>query len=70
MKKITAKDQAKLNKLCDRGELSNLRMVAGNERKYDKVIDDGELKEWVGFGWITLREAVEEDYEKYPEAGE
>ena len=29
-------------------------MVAGNERKYRKVILDGRVKEWVGIGWIDL----------------
>lgn len=35
-----------------RSELSNLRMVAGNENKYDKVIIDGVVKQWVGIGWV------------------
>ena len=47
-------------------ELSKLRMVAGNEKIYDAVIDEGVLKEWVGIGWIDIGPAAEEDYEKYP----
>ena len=47
-------------------KLSNLRMVAGNESTYTHVIDDGYVKEWVGFGWIILRKALSEDKEKYP----
>ena len=49
-----------------RRELSNIRMVGGNERKYKAVIQDGVLKEWVGFGWIEVRDATPEDNEKYP----
>ncbi len=47
-------------------ELSNLRMAAGNEKKYSAVIDDGILKEWVAIGWIDIRPAEESDYEKFP----
>lgn len=47
-------------------ELSNLKMVEGNEDKYSIVIDDGVLKEWVGIGWIELRPAIKADCEKYP----
>ena len=51
-------------------ELSIISMVAGNERKYSMIILDGILKEWVGFGWIDIREATEEDNTKYPIAVE
>lgn len=44
-----------------RSELTNLRMVAGNEKKYSVVIIDGVVKEWVGIGWIEIREPTEED---------
>lgn len=47
-------------------ELSRISMVEGNESKYTKVIDYGILKEWVGFGWIELGKATDEDKEKYP----
>lgn len=47
-------------------ELSTVSMVAGNEKRYSAVIDDGVLKEWVGFGWIDLRDATDEDRENYP----
>lgn len=53
-----------------RKELSNLRMVAGNEKKYGKVIIDGKLKEWIGFGWIELRDATASDRKRYPEVVE
>lgn len=36
-----------------RSDLTNIKMVAGNEKKYSKVIDDGQIIEWVGIGWIT-----------------
>jgi phage/plasmid-associated DNA primase len=55
-------------KKVKRSELSNLRMIAGNENKYDLVIDEnGNLKEWVGIGWIHIRHATEDDYKDYPE---
>lgn len=47
-------------------ELSKEAMAAGNEAKYQCVIDNGQLKEWVGIGWIELREASPSDYEYYP----
>lgn len=52
----------------DRAEFSNLKMAAGNEKKYTHVIDDGELKCWVGIGWVTERKATAEDRAKYPTA--
>jgi hypothetical protein len=52
--------------IVKRSELTTLRMVAGNEKKYDTIIVDGEVKTWVGIGWITEREATEEDYELLP----
>jgi hypothetical protein len=52
-------------KTVKRGELSNLRMAAGNENKYSIVIVDGRVKEWVGIGWIDLRQATEADRKKY-----
>lgn len=50
-----------------RSELTNLRMVAGNERKYDKVIIDGRVKEWVGIGWIDLGMSSDADRLPLPE---
>jgi hypothetical protein len=47
-------------------ELSRLKMAAGNEKKYRYVIDNGILKDWVGIGWVDIREVTEKDYEKYP----
>ena len=48
-------------------QLSNLMMVGGNEKKYRFIIDRGILKEWVGIGWLDIRETNEEDYQQYPE---
>lgn len=53
-----------------RSELTNLRMVAGNERKYDKVIIDGRVKEWVGIGWIDLGMPSDADRLLLPEVDE
>lgn len=47
-------------------EVSNIKMVSGNEKKYTKIIHNGIVKEWVGIGWIPLNEATQEDNEKYP----
>ncbi len=47
-------------------ELSNLRMAGGNEKKYQAVIDNGILKEWVAIGWVDVRDATEEDFKKFP----
>lgn len=54
-------------KTVKRSELSNLRMVAGNELKYHTVImEDGVVKEWVGFGWVGEDQATKEDRKLYP----
>ena len=50
----------------DARELSKMKMASGNEATYSVVIDNGVLKEWVGIGWIELRDATPEDTEKYP----
>lgn len=47
-------------------ELSKFKMVGHNEKIYGTVIDDGIVKDWVGFTWIVIGEATKEDYEKYP----
>lgn len=53
-------------KTVDAAELSRFRMVAGNEKKYSAVIDDGMLKEWVSIGWVNIRPATDEDHKKFP----
>jgi len=53
-------------KTVDAKELSKFKMTSGNEKKYSSVIDDGTVKDWVGFGWIENREATEGDYKNLP----
>ena len=53
-------------KVICRSDVSTLRMVAGNEKKYSVIILDGSLKEWVGIGWIDIGKASPEDSKKYP----
>ena len=49
-----------------RKELSNLCMVAGNEKKYAAVVLDGWVMTWVGIGWVKEREATAEDLKNLP----
>lgn len=37
--------------------VTNIAMVAGNEKLFQKIIDGDEVKEWVGIGWISLGKA-------------
>lgn len=46
--------------------LGKIKMIQGQENITPEVIDQGQVKLWVGFGWITLREATETDYRQYP----
>lgn len=48
-------------KKIHRSELSNLKMVCGNEKKFTKVIMDGIVKQWVGFGWVDVDEVPNPD---------
>lgn len=45
-------------------ECSKIKMVCGNEDRIRQVIDEGEVKEWVGIGWVTIRKATKADYRK------
>lgn len=47
-------------------KLSNIAMTTGGEKRYSKVIDGDVLKEWVGIGWIDVRNATKADRSKYP----
>jgi hypothetical protein len=47
-------------------DVSKYDMIAGNERNFTTVIVRGEIKDWVGFGWITIRDATQEDADRYP----
>lgn len=46
---------------------SSIRMTTGGEKKYPIVIDEGRVKDWVGFGWIDIRAADNADYNLYPQ---
>lgn len=46
-------------------ELASFRMVAGNEKKYDKVIHRHRVKQWVGIGWVDEGPATDEAIEKH-----
>jgi hypothetical protein len=45
---------------------STVAMVAGGEDRIQYVIKSGKLKQWVGIGWVDVREATEQDYYTYP----
>ena len=47
-------------------KLSKQAMAEGNESEYSIVIDNDIVKEWVGIGWIELRQATEDDLVLYP----
>ncbi len=49
-------------------ELGLVMMVVRNEKKFTRVIHDNTIKMWVGFGWINLRPATQEDRNRYYEA--
>ena len=55
-----------VNSYVKAAELSTIKMVAGNEKIYSRVIQDGEVKNWVGFGWVDEGKATSKDYELYP----
>jgi hypothetical protein len=59
MKRRTKKPKAP--KPIKRSELSNLKMVAGNEDRISKVILDGNVRQWVGIGWVDEGPATEAD---------
>lgn len=47
-------------------ELSSLLMVAKNEKKFSKVVLDGEVRHWVGIGWISAGPAKSPRDDKLP----
>lgn len=46
--------------------LSNLRMAAGNEKKYSRVIMEKHVLHWVSLGWVNEGPAQPADFEVYP----
>lgn len=48
-------------------KLSNLRMAAGNEKLYSRVIRQGSVMFWVGICWVKEGPARPSDYGAYPE---
>lgn len=55
-------------KTVKRAELGNLRMVAGNEKKYPVAVIEGHVRRWVGIGWVIEREVTQQDLETLPVA--
>lgn len=49
-----------------RDELTPMKMVAGNENLYSRVVDDGRLRGWVGIGWVDEGMATDEHRALYP----
>ena len=49
-----------------RAALSTIKMVAGGEKKHPVVILDGDVRRWVGFGWVNEGKADAADRKKYP----
>ncbi len=64
----TKKKSIKRPKGIKREELTNLRMSAGNAKKFTKVICDGFVQQWVGIGWVKERKATKRDLETIPSA--
>jgi len=34
-------------------DCSTIAMVAGNEKKFSKIVHENQVKQWVGFGWVS-----------------
>lgn len=49
-----------------RKQLSTISMVNGNEHKFSVVIMDGQVKEWVGIGWIDVGPPTEDQKVSLP----
>lgn len=43
-----------------------MAMANHNETVISHVVDDGRVKEWVGIGWIDIREATDQDLSTLP----
>ena len=53
-------------KTVKRSELSSLAMASGNEKKFTRVILDGTVRNWVGFGWIDEGKPTAEQARRLP----
>lgn len=53
-------------KTIKRDELSSVKMVVRNEKTISRVILDGTVRNWVGYGWLNEGRASKLDYEKHP----
>lgn len=53
-------------KTVTRRQVGNIAMVNGGEKKHPRVILDGIVKNWVGFGWVDEGKATAADLKKYP----
>ena len=53
-------------KTVNASELSTIKMVAGGEKRYPVVIDEGIVIRWVGFGWVDEGKATDKAFKKYP----
>jgi hypothetical protein len=49
-----------------RSELSTIKMTTGGEDRISKVILDGNVRQWVGIGWVDEGPATDADKLKYP----
>jgi hypothetical protein len=54
-------------KTVKRSEVTHRAMIDhGNERNVTKIVQNGNLREWVGIGWIHIRKATPEDIKLWP----
>lgn len=58
------------NKTVTKREMTTIHMVQGGERKHSRVIVDGRVMNWVGFGWVDEGEADAYDRRVLPTAVE
>lgn len=64
---MKSKSKSKKPKPVNYHDVSTICMVAGNEKKFTKIVHDRQVKQWVGIGWVSEGVAQASDYLKYPE---
>lgn len=47
---------------------TTIAMVSGGEKTHPRVVHNGKVKQWVGFGWIEISTATKKDLILYPTA--